>query len=106
MKLLFGENLSFKLAVRLNVEYLYSSYVRLVGLRGASDQKIWQYARDNGFILISKDDDFRDFSLVHGAPPKVILLTVGNDGTQHIKNSYEPSARRLKSSLLPSWSLC
>jgi predicted nuclease of predicted toxin-antitoxin system len=58
--------------------------VRLVGLRGAADQTVWKYARENGFILVSKDDDFRDLSFVHGAPPKVILLAVGNDGTQHI----------------------
>ncbi len=96
MKLLFDENLSFKLAARLNVEYPSSSHVRLVGLRGASDQTIWKYARDNGFILVSKDDDFRDLSLVRGPPPKVILLTVGNDSTQRIEKLLQSKRKEIE----------
>ncbi|MDX2145134.1 MAG: DUF5615 family PIN-like protein [Rhodospirillaceae bacterium] len=84
MKLLFDENLSFNLPLHLGSAYPDSSHVRLVGLRGASDTVIWDYARNRGFILVSKDDDFRSLSLINGAPPKVILLKVGNGGTQEV----------------------
>ena len=30
--------------------------------------------------LVSKDEDFRQLSLLHGAPPKVLVLGIGNAG--------------------------
>jgi predicted nuclease of predicted toxin-antitoxin system len=84
VKLLFDENLSFRLVERLLAEYPGSTHVELIGLRGASDQSVWQYARDNNFILISKDDDFRNLCLVRGAPPKVVWMNLGNAATDQI----------------------
>jgi len=84
VKLLFDENLSFRLIDRLAAEYPGSSHVELVGLRGESDQAIWRYARDNHFIVTSKDDDFRNLCLVYGAPPKVVWLNLGNASTAQI----------------------
>ncbi len=43
-----------------------------VQLKGQNDQKIWLYAADNGYTIVTKDDDFRALSLLRGAPPKVI----------------------------------
>jgi predicted nuclease of predicted toxin-antitoxin system len=57
----------------------------LVGLASATDQEIWAYAREHGFTVISKDDDFRSLSLVNGAPPKVIWLRIGNASTDGIE---------------------
>jgi predicted nuclease of predicted toxin-antitoxin system len=57
----------------------------LVGLGSATDQEIWAYAREHGFAVISKDDDFRSLSLVNGAPPKVIWLRIGNASTAGIE---------------------
>lgn len=45
---------------------------------GASDEDVWDYARDNGFIIISKDSDFQQRSLLYGHPPKVVWLRMGN----------------------------
>ena len=78
MKLLFDENLSFRLAVALKDLYPDSSHVRDVKLLGAPDEQIWNYARDEDFILVSKDTDFYQRSIVFGAPPKVIWLRIGN----------------------------
>lgn len=47
-------------------------------LERAGDAEIRQYAGDNGDVLVSKDEDFKDLSAVHGAPPQVILLRLGN----------------------------
>ncbi len=84
MKLLLDENLSPKLIDGLQSEYPGSAHVRSVGLRGAGDEEIWNYAREQGFAIISKDNDFRQLSFVHSAPPKVIWLSVGNAGTDAI----------------------
>lgn len=78
MKLLFDENLSFRLAVALKDLYPDSSHVRDVQLLGAADEQIWNYGRDQDFILVSKDTDFYQRSVVFGAPPKVIWLRIGN----------------------------
>ena len=56
----------------------------MVGLHSEADARIWQFARDNGFAIVSKDDDFRQLAFLHGAPPKVIWLAVGNANTEAI----------------------
>jgi len=78
MKLLFDENLSFRLVMALSDTYPDSAHVREVGLLGAEDRRIWDYAAEHGFMLTSKDTDFYERSLVFGAPPKVIWLRIGN----------------------------
>jgi len=78
MKLLFDENLSPKLPGLLLNQFPGSVHVRDCGLKGRADQAIWEYARVNGFTLVSKDDDFYQRSLSSGAPPKLIWLRLGN----------------------------
>jgi predicted nuclease of predicted toxin-antitoxin system len=96
VKLLFDENLSPNLVGRVRDEYPGSIHVRDVGLRGTPDRRIWEYARDNGFVIVSKDDDFRQRSLLEGAPPKVAWLQVGNAGTAPIAELLREHARRLR----------
>lgn len=84
MKLLFDENLSFRLVASLADVYPSSSHVDWVQLRGTSDEAVWKHARAYGFTLVSKDDDFRHLSLVYGAPPKVVWLRPGNASTAEL----------------------
>lgn len=81
MKILFDENLSFRLAHALQDIYPGSTHVRDVGLLGSEDKRIWAYAAEYGFLLASKDTDFYQRSLLYGVPPKVIWLRVGNAPT-------------------------
>jgi len=84
VKLLFDENLSPRLVHTLDPEYPGSAHVRTVGLCGATDGAIWQLARQEAYVIVSKDNDFRQLSFLHGAPPKVIWLSVGSAGTEAI----------------------
>ncbi len=86
MKLLFDENLSYRLVAALADVYLGSTHVRDIGLLGLDDGRIWRYAAEHGYVLVSKDKDadFYQRSIVHGSPPKVIWLRVGNAGTRAI----------------------
>jgi predicted nuclease of predicted toxin-antitoxin system len=84
LKLLLDENLSARLVSRLADHFPGSAHVTQLGLQGASDTKVWQAARDGGFVLVSKDDDFRSLALVRGAPPKVVILRIGNASTDQI----------------------
>jgi predicted nuclease of predicted toxin-antitoxin system len=81
MKLLLDENLSPRLPALLADLYPGSSHVDLVGLHGATDTVVWEYAKTEGYVLVSKDNDFRQRSFQYGAPPKVVWLSVGNAGT-------------------------
>ena len=78
MKLLFDQNLSPRLPRLLADIYAESVHVREVGLRDAGDFEIWQYAKANGYAIVSKDSDFQQRSLLQGAPPKFVWLRVGN----------------------------
>jgi predicted nuclease of predicted toxin-antitoxin system len=54
MKLLLDQNISRKLLKELDDLFPGSSHVYLLDLHKASDEKIWDYARNNGFIALSK----------------------------------------------------
>lgn len=86
MKLLFDENLSFKLPRRLADIFPDSIHVRDVNLKAADDPMVWDYAKDNDLMIVSKDVDMHDLSLVFGNPPKVIWLRLGNCSTSQIEN--------------------
>lgn len=86
MKLLFDQNLSYRLVESVSEDFPQSSHVRLEGLSSASDTQVWEFARRNDFIIVSKDSDFHQRSLTLGAPPKVIWIQRGNCSTDEILN--------------------
>lgn len=77
MKLLFDENLSPQLPRLLQDLYPESRQSRR-DLNLGPDYGIWDYAKDYGFVIVSKDRDFRILSERYGHPPKVILILLGN----------------------------
>ena len=85
MKLLFDQNLSFKLCHRLDDLFPNSSQVRLIGLAQADDRAIWEHAKTNGFVVVSQDSDFAEMAALLGPPPKVIWLRSGNQPTGTIE---------------------
>ena len=84
MNLLFDENLSSGLAQALEREYPGSAHVHALDLKGATDAAIWERAQKDGYMIVSKDNDFRQLSFLYGWPPKVIWLSVANAGTGEI----------------------
>jgi predicted nuclease of predicted toxin-antitoxin system len=86
VKLLFDENLSHKLARRPADVFPSSIHVRDIGLKASDDPLVWDYARDNDFMIVSKDADMHDLSLVFGNPPKVIWLRLGNCSTSDVES--------------------
>jgi len=84
VKLLLDENLSYRLVAQLAIVFPGSQQVDSVGLHSRTDIEIWNFAGNNGFTIVTKDDDFRQRSFLSGAPPKVVWLSVGNARTQRI----------------------
>ena len=70
MKLLFDQNLIFKLCRKLADLFPDSNHIRLLGLEEGSDRTIWEYAKTNGFTIVSQDVDFADMATLYGPPPR------------------------------------
>jgi predicted nuclease of predicted toxin-antitoxin system len=64
MKLLLDENLSRRLAPFLQNAYSGTFQVVLLGTESASDREIWQTAKDNDFVILKRDADFEELSIV------------------------------------------
>lgn len=84
MKLLLDENLSRRIIPSLEDHYPGSTQVALIGLEQATDHEVWQYAKEHGFVIVTRDSDYYDLSLVRGAPPQVIWLQTGNTSKQEV----------------------
>lgn len=78
MKFLLDENLSRRLVPFLQHDFPGSSQVVLLGMESASDKEVWQRAKSDGFVIVTRDADFQELSLVWGAPPQVIRLRTPN----------------------------
>ena len=46
-----------------------------------SDDEIWDFARRDDLVIVTKDSDFLDLAVVRGTPPKVLLIGLGNMST-------------------------
>ncbi len=78
MKLLFDENLPPALAQDLSDVFPGSAHVHQLDLGAVDDREVWDYARQQGFVIATKDSDFQDLSVLLGHPPKVLWLRTGN----------------------------
>jgi len=96
VKFLFDENLSHTLVEILAREFPNCTHIRDIGLRGAEDRRVWDHARAQEFMIVSKDTDFRERSYVEGFPPKIIWLDVGNAGTVVIAELLRRERQRIE----------
>jgi predicted nuclease of predicted toxin-antitoxin system len=84
VKLIYDENLSPAIVAQLADIYPGSAHVHDIGLGAADDLSVWKRAKDEGYCIVSKDSDYYDLSVLHGHPPKVIWLRLGNCSTETI----------------------
>jgi predicted nuclease of predicted toxin-antitoxin system len=92
MKLLFDQNLSFRLCQDIANIFPGSSHVRILGLDEADDRAVWDYAKADGFTIVSLDADFAEMAALLPPPPKVVWLRVGNQSTARIAMFLRRSA--------------
>ncbi|GHV59824.1 hypothetical protein FACS1894182_14480 [Bacteroidia bacterium] len=76
MKLLFDQNISFRILRLLPERFTDSRQVCSVGLNDHNDMEIWQYAKQNGFTVVTFDADFFDISVLGGFPLKTHLANI------------------------------
>ena len=91
MKILLDANLSYRLVKKFSRTYPDCLHVTRTGLpTPAEDVDIWNWAKQNQFILVvTNDEDFKHLVERFGFPPKIVLLRTGNQSTQFIARVLE-----------------
>lgn len=59
--------------------------LRDLGLRDAEDPEIFETAKAQGVIFMTKDSDFADLVNRLGKPPQIIWLTCGNTSNARLR---------------------
>ncbi len=83
MKLLLDQNLSHQLCFELGDLFPVIKHVKEFSLDKATDQEILEFAKQNNYIIVTKDSDFND--KIREVEPKVIWIRKGNCTTESIK---------------------
>lgn len=96
MKLLLDENLSRHIVVSFASSEIEMAHISDFGLESATDQQIWDFAKDNGYAIVSKDADFHHMSFALGAPPKTIWLKLGNCSTRELTDCLRRDLQSVK----------
>jgi len=86
MKLLFDQNLSPRLVLLLKNIFKDSVHVQTIGLDSADDDLVWNYAKKENLIIVTKDIDFSERVHSFGFPPKVVWIRRGNCSTNTIES--------------------
>ena len=84
MKLLFDQNISFRLIQKIEDIFPGSKQVRELGLEDSADIEIFNFAKRNEFTIVTFDSDFFDLNTLYGFPPKIIWLRTGNTTTSNL----------------------
>lgn len=64
--------------------------LREVGLREADDGEIWRYAEENGWVIMTKDEDFALWAQEKETGPIVVWLRLGNSSNRALRAWLEP----------------
>lgn len=96
MKLLLDQHLSHKLVARLADIYPGSEHVRNIGYQSASDSEIWNCAKKNDFVIVTKDEDFHVRSLLDGSPPKILWIRSGNCSTDLVETLLRKNSSQIE----------
>jgi predicted nuclease of predicted toxin-antitoxin system len=89
------EQLSPALAVWISGAFdLTATAVRDLGFAGAADSEIFFAARRAEAVVLTKDRDFIRLLERHGAPPRVLWITLGNTSNERLKTVLGASLQR------------
>jgi predicted nuclease of predicted toxin-antitoxin system len=86
MKIWIDAQMSPAIAAWVSSNFAVSAVaIRELGLRDAKDKEIFQAARRESAIIMTKDNDFVLLLDKLGAPPQVIWITCGNTSNARLK---------------------
>ena len=86
MRIWVDAQMSPAIATWITSNYAVSAVaIRDLGLRDAEDKEIFEAARQEEAVVMTKDSDFLLLLDKLGAPPQVIWVTCGNTSNAHLK---------------------
>lgn len=91
--LLFDQNISFKVAKKIQESFPGAKHVSDHRLQGQRDIDIWEFAKAHNLCIVTFDFDFIDLSMLKGFPPKIIWLRLGNTTIEIIVARLESDAK-------------
>lgn len=99
MKLLFDQNISFRVVKNLQEKFPGAKHINELPETALSDKEIWNFAKSNEFSIVTFDADFNDLVTLYGHPPKIIWLRLGNTTSQSIVQIFNIHFEVIKSFL-------
>jgi predicted nuclease of predicted toxin-antitoxin system len=106
VKLLLDENLSRRIVPFIQDLYPNSTQVALAGLEQSDDKIIRQYAIDNDFVIVTKDADYYDMTVLYGQPPKIIWLKIGNQSKAATIKTLQDNQQAIEKALIMNDKAC
>ena len=98
-RLLFDNNISHRVIARIDDIFPNTNHVMLEKLDDVSDERVWMFARSNGYTIVTKDSDFNDMAIHKGTPPKIIWIKLGNCKVAEIENILRVNEDEIKAFL-------
>ncbi len=96
MKLLFDQNLPPGLAGFFEKTFAGSKHLIDFNLERSDDVIVWEFAKNEGYTIVTKDNDFNNLVAFFGFPPKVIWIRKGNCSTAEIRELLNSNIERIK----------
>jgi predicted nuclease of predicted toxin-antitoxin system len=106
MKLLLDENLSRRAVPFLQEAFPGSTQIALLGMENTDDRTIWRYAKDNDFMIVTKDADFFEMASVYGQPPQIVWLKIGNQSKAATINALIANRQNIEQALVLEGKAC
>jgi len=89
MKLLVDNQLPSALARFLSANGFECQHVMDIGLDQASDHAIWELAKNEGWVIVTKDEDFAQLADRQTTiPPQVLWVRLGNCRKAALLNAF------------------
>jgi predicted nuclease of predicted toxin-antitoxin system len=89
MRLLFDQNISFRIVSKLIDNFPDCKHVSQLKLHDCEDHEIWAFSKNKNYVIVTFDSDFYDISLINGCPPKIIWIRTGNITTNEIAQLFK-----------------
>ncbi|TVQ18451.1 MAG: hypothetical protein EA361_01375 [Bacteroidetes bacterium] len=102
MQLIFDQNISPKLVSFFSQTFPESKHLQDLGLDIADDSIVWEFAKSEGYTIVTKDNDFNNLVSLFGFPPKVIWIRRGNCSTNDLKELLNSNIELIQAFILDS----
>ncbi|MFP4469268.1 MAG: DUF5615 family PIN-like protein [Bacteroidales bacterium] len=95
MKLLFDQNISYRITRKVSDFFPDCKHISTIGLNDAEDPDIWKFAKENRYVIVTIDSDFYDLALIKGIPPKIIWIRTGNISTDDLAGILKDNQQQI-----------